>query len=190
MEPDIEIWDLDTLDVLEPTLVLGGPKDSDRGQKPQLEDGGGKKKRKLRKGSHKNSVLSLAWNATVQNVLASGSADKTIKVSRLASVFLNLLIVRLQVEFAVLIFCCMQLWDLVKGECETTLSYHTDKVQSLAWNPQEAAVLLSGAFGGGVCICDTRGGESAVAEWAAGTDIESVAWGHSAAPTKFAVCTL
>lgn len=80
MEPDIEIWDLDTLDVLEPTMILGGPRDSDRGRPLQLEDGGGKQKRKLKKGSHKNSVLSLAWNSTVQNVLASGSADKTIKV--------------------------------------------------------------------------------------------------------------
>lgn len=79
METDIEIWDLDTLDVLEPALILGGPKDSDRGRPPQLEDDG-KKKRKLKKGSHKNSVLSLAWNATATNVLASGSADKTIKV--------------------------------------------------------------------------------------------------------------
>lgn len=83
----------------------------------------------------------------------------------------------------------MQLWDLAKGECESTLSYHSDKVQSLAWNPEEASVLLSGAFGGAVCICDTRGGELAVATWAAGTDVESVAWGHSACPTKFAVRT-
>jgi periodic tryptophan protein 1 len=83
--------------------------------------------------------------------------------------------------------CMMQLWDLAKGECETTLSYHTDKVQSLAWNPQEAPVLLSGAFGGAVCLCDTRGGESAVATWSASTDIEAVAWGHSDTPTKFAV---
>ena len=79
MEPDIEIWDLDTLDVLEPSMILGGVKDSDRAQQPQLE-AGGKKKRKLKKGSHKSSVLSLAWNSTVQNVLASGGADKTVKV--------------------------------------------------------------------------------------------------------------
>ena len=84
----------------------------------------------------------------------------------------------------------LQLWDLAKRECETTLSYHTDKVQSLEWNPQEASVLLSGAFGGGICICDTRGGEAAVASWEAGSDIEAVAWGHPAAPTKFAVRAL
>lgn len=79
MEPDIEIWDLDTLDVLEPCMILGGVKDSDRAQQPHLE-AGGKKKRKLKKGSHRSSVLSLAWNSTVQNVLASGGADKTVKV--------------------------------------------------------------------------------------------------------------
>lgn len=80
METEIEVWDLDTLDVLEPALVLGGAKDSDRARPPRLEDYG-KMKRKLKKGSHKSSVLALAWNSTATNVLASGSADKTIKVS-------------------------------------------------------------------------------------------------------------
>ena len=81
----------------------------------------------------------------------------------------------------------MQVWDLAQGGCEDTMAFHTDKVQSLSWNPQEASVLLSGAFGGAVCICDTRGADSAVASWDAGTDIEAVAWGHSSTPTKFVV---
>lgn len=79
MEPEIEVWDLDTIDALEPAAVLGGY--SDKGptsKRPKREADGAK--RKFKKGSHKSSVLALAWNPGVQNVLASGSADKTIKV--------------------------------------------------------------------------------------------------------------
>lgn len=78
MEPEIEVWDLDTIDVLEPAVVLGGYSQKSTSQRPQRQDDS--KKRKLRKGSHKSSVLALAWNPQVQNALASGSADKSIKV--------------------------------------------------------------------------------------------------------------
>jgi hypothetical protein len=76
MDPEIEIWDLDTLDVLEPSLVLGGAA-GDARRDPHAASS---KKTKLKKGSHRSSVLSLAWNPTVRNVLASGSADKCVKV--------------------------------------------------------------------------------------------------------------
>jgi periodic tryptophan protein 1 len=73
MEPEIEIWDLDTIDVMQPSVVLGGRSSN---KKPK-KDG---KVAKFRKGSHKDSVLALAWNGTFRNVLASGSADRTVKV--------------------------------------------------------------------------------------------------------------
>lgn len=80
MEPEIEVWDLDTIDVLEPAAVLGGYSRKDAARKPSRSDDAAK--RKFRKGSHKSSVLALAWNPQIQNVLASGSADKTIKARR------------------------------------------------------------------------------------------------------------
>ena len=40
----------------------------------------------------------------------------------------------------------LQAWDLATAQCQHTLKHHKGKVQAVAWNPAEAAVLLSGGF--------------------------------------------
>lgn len=64
MTPEIKIFDLDIVDVLEPDYVLGKMKK--KAKKSSAEKG------------HTDAVISLSWNKYERNTLASGSADTTI----------------------------------------------------------------------------------------------------------------
>lgn len=148
MDPGIELWDLDIADQVEPAATLGGygPLTAAADEAAQLaqqaEDGSSSKaakkkakakakkaaaralaERPLKPGSHSDAVLGLSWNAEYRNVLASGSADSTVKV-----------------------------WDVSTCSCAHTLSHHSDKVQAVAWNPAESPVLLTGSFDRTACL--------------------------------------
>jgi len=73
--PEIEVWNLDLLDALEPVVSLGGVK--------RVENKSGKKKKKTKtykKGSHRDAVMSLDMHPIRNNILASGSADTQVKL--------------------------------------------------------------------------------------------------------------
>ncbi|KAI9687043.1 MAG: hypothetical protein M1822_002453 [Bathelium mastoideum] len=75
MEPDIELWDIDTVDCMYPHGILG----------PTGFNKDKAKKKKIRKGIpndkfHVDAVLSLASNRQHRNLLLSASADTTIKL--------------------------------------------------------------------------------------------------------------
>ncbi|CRK34191.1 hypothetical protein BN1708_016323, partial [Verticillium longisporum] len=103
MDPDIEVWDLDTIDCMYPNAILGqGGEGAEEKKKKK------KKKAKANDEYHVDAVLSLAANRKHRNLLASASADKTVK-----------------------------LWDLHTTKCAKSYTYHTDKVCSLAWHTTE-----------------------------------------------------
>ncbi|KAI7732736.1 hypothetical protein M8C21_005565 [Ambrosia artemisiifolia] len=77
MDPGIGIWDLDIINQDEPAaLTLGGIAEK------QIIKKGKKIKESIKynEDSHTDSVLALAWNKVYRNILASGSADKMVKI--------------------------------------------------------------------------------------------------------------
>ncbi|ORY66026.1 transducin family protein [Pseudomassariella vexata] len=143
MDPDIEIWDLDTIDCMYPNTILG------QGGNPEGEMKK-KKKKKAKKANdeyHVDAILSLAANRKHRNLLASASADKTVK-----------------------------LWDLNTAKCAKSYSYHTDKVCSLAWHAVESTVLLSGSYDRTVVAADMRAPDAKVPRWGVESDVENVRW--------------
>lgn len=147
MDPDIEVWDLDTIDCMYPNAILGqggnaGGDDADKKKK--------KKKKKSQKSNdsyHVDAVLSLAANRQHRNLLASASADKTVK-----------------------------LWDLNTAQCAKSYTYHTDKVCSLAWHATEPTVLLSGSYDRTIVAADMRAPDAKMPRWGVESDVENVRW--------------
>ena len=154
MDTEIEVWDLDCIDKMTPAAVLGG---KDVSGAAEVGGSGGKKKKKknkdkdkLKEGSHKDAVLGMSWHPLQRHVLASASADKTVKI-----------------------------WDVPQEKCLHTLTHHTDKVQALQWHPTQAAVLLTGSFDRNASVCDVRATAAdwkAAAKWSVSSDVECVAW--------------
>ena len=162
--PAIEIWNLDVLSALEPVAILGGEDTSGADELMRINmarAAAGKKLKKkkagpqgsgLRPGSHKDAVMALSWNKVHRQVLASGSADKTVKV-----------------------------WDITQAgkpnACAATFVHHTDKVQSVAWHPSEGTILATGSFDRTVSLVDARSNDGKNYRKATlPADCEAIAW--------------
>ncbi|KAI0974486.1 WD40 repeat-like protein [Xylaria arbuscula] len=143
MDPDIEVWDLDTVDGLYPNAILGQGGNLQEQEKKKKK----KKSRKANDEYHVDAVLSLAANRKHRNLLASASADKTVK-----------------------------LWDLNTTKCAKSYTYHTDKVCSLAWHAVESTVLLSGSYDRTIVAADMRAPDAKTPRWGVESDVENIKW--------------
>ncbi|KAI4163813.1 MAG: hypothetical protein LQ342_002586 [Letrouitia transgressa] len=146
-DPDIEIWDLDTVDSLYPNAILGQSGQAGQSQNSHEKKKKRKKSRKANDSYHVDAILSLATNKQHRNLLASTSADSTVK-----------------------------LWELTTEECAQSYSYHTDKVCSSAWNAHETTVLLTGSYDRTVVAADMRAPNTKVPKWQVESDVEAVLW--------------
>jgi periodic tryptophan protein 1 len=155
-EPEIEIWNLDVVDSVYPDLILGQRPD---GADLNADDGSNQKTKKKKKRQlakkinnqyHVDAVLSLSANRLHRNLLTSGSADTTVK-----------------------------LWDVNNGTCVKSFQFHEGKVSSVAWNPKEGTVLLSGGYDGYAVVSDLRiqDVEQGRRKWHVHGDIEGTKWG-------------
>ena len=82
--------------------------------------------KKYREGSHTDSVISLSLNHSNISVLASGSADHTVKI-----------------------------WDISKQANVFTAENHTSKVKKVEWNSADVSVMFS-ASEDSIAILDSR----------------------------------
>ncbi|EPS38824.1 hypothetical protein H072_7426 [Dactylellina haptotyla CBS 200.50] len=151
-DPEIEIWNLDTVDSMFPDAILGAPQSGTTvdTSSPSSSKKSKKKKKKAKTPvptHHIDSILSLAANRTHRNLLASGSADTTIK-----------------------------LWDLTTCTAAHSYTHHTDKVSSLAWHPTSTTILLSGSWDRTVAAVDMRTKDTVSGRWGTESDVEGIKW--------------
>merc|ERR1719204_1729462 len=106
------------------------------------------KKGELLEGSHSDSVTCLGWNEKKRNLLASGSADKTVK-----------------------------LWDILSKSCIQTLEIHDDKVQDLMWHPVEENILLTAGYDKFAKMTDIRRSGSCL-KFQLDSDVEVARWNY------------
>ncbi|KAF5341629.1 hypothetical protein D9611_001467 [Ephemerocybe angulata] len=161
LDPEIEIWSLDTVEAMYPATVLGRP-DKTKAHVPVALGTGKKKKKKVQHRAkdascHVDAVLGLSWNRNQRNLLASASADRTVK-----------------------------LWDLSRhplgaegtgegGGALRSFDVHKDKVQAVQWNASEPSVLLTGSYDRTVRTFDSRAPGTCVGA-VVGSDVEALRW--------------
>ncbi len=155
MQPEIEIWNLDVVDSMYPSAILGQRPEEQEREREQDSKKSTKKPKKKKKPKandqyHVDAVLSLSLNKHHRNLLASASADYTIK-----------------------------LWDLNTQTCAKSYTQHKGKVTSIDWHPSESrsTTLLSGsADDKTVVITDMRAPDAAAPRWTVEADVERVRW--------------
>lgn len=127
-DPQIEIWNLDCVEKTFPDMILGEP---EQGSGASLKNKKNKKKQKNHHVTthHTDAILSLAQNRHFRAVLASTSADHTVK-----------------------------LWDLNNGTAARSMaSIHSGKnVSSSEWHKTNGSVLLTSGYDSRVALSDVR----------------------------------
>lgn len=152
-DPQIEIWDLDCIDKAFPDIILGEPL---KGSFASISKKKKKSKDRIHVTTHHtDAVLSLAHNRIHRNVLASTSADTTVK-----------------------------LWDLSDGNAVRSLNnIHKGKiVSSSQWHRLEDSILLTGGYDGACAVTDVRISDSSEMSKryfvGSGQEVETIKWGN------------
>lgn len=141
--PEIEIWNLDELNALQPAFTLGGTITQTKKGIKRIKK---IKSTEYAPGSHTDAVISLSLNSTRNYILASGSADTTVKI-----------------------------WDLNTQKCLHTMEHHKGKVQSVKWHPVEEGVMATGGFDHKLCLRDVRDPKMELAREMK-SDLETLVW--------------
>lgn len=190
MEPDIELWDLDVVDPLEPvcclaraatapastnSLSLGTGAGASRGDRTS------RRRSRDREARHAGRSRTAAVTADA----AGGTRMPAQAGHRDAVLSLTWNTTNRHLLVSGSADCTAKLWDLRTASCVYTYEHHTDKVQTVQWSPSEPSVLLTGSYDRSVALLDSRE-PTAIARWQLPSDIECASW-NPAAPFYFAV---
>lgn len=142
MMKDINIWDLDTVDVLDPIFTLSG---------------------------HKDSVLDLSWNTLTREVMASGSADKTCRLWNLQSKKSTQKFDFYKCNVQSVSFHPQEAKILLTGDCNGRASILDcqsgsikkwkvcqDEIEKVVWNKYNPYTFLCATSSGSVYVIDCR----------------------------------
>ena len=163
--PAIEIWNLDVLDPLEPTAILGG-------ENPELNKKSKKNKNKVSAflpGSHEAAVMGLSWNSTYRQALASGSADTTVKIWDVTTQACSHTFTHHTDKVQSVIWHPTEAWLLATGAFDKTIGLIdartatttsacslTADIESLTWDPFNPFHLYCALEDGAIVCIDVR----------------------------------
>lgn len=216
-DPAIELWDLDLIDALEPSVVLGGfapvgfpfppsllslsgGKEERADETPPLEPGreqeeeapaGGKRRQRKKKLKSKPKLKLGSHTGMCERAERGGREQRADSMSGVGGTGAVLGLGFNRHQRHVLASSSedmtVKLWDVGRAECLQTYGYHQDKVQTVRWHRDEASLLASGAFDRQVCLLDVRQPKPSTT-WTLPADVESLEW-NPHAPNQLLVAS-